>query len=196
MQGLEPLVRSENQGNVPSITDDELVTRTAAGDDDAFRELVERWERPVLAFLARMLRSPEDARDLASECFLRVYRHAGTYRPEGKFKSWLFRIAGNLARSELRRRSVLQWVGLDSAPEPASPRAAPDEQLADRERAELLRGAIEALPPRQRQAIVLRHDIGMAYREIAETMNTSVSAVETLLYRGMTALKRRLGHRR
>ena len=92
---------------------------------------------------------------------------------------------------------MLQWVGLESAPEPASPEAArPDEQLAGRERAELLRRAIEALPPRQRQAVVLRHDVGLAYREIAESMDTSVSAVETLLYRGMTALKRRLGHQR
>ena len=168
--------------------DDELVRRAAAGDDDAFRQLVERWERPVFAFLARMLDSREDAEDLTSETFLRIHRAAPRYRPDGKFKSWLFRIAGNLARSELRRRAVVRWVGLESAPEPATDRTAGDAV----ETQELVRNALAELPARQRQAMLLRHYQEMSYKEIAGAMDTTVSAVETLLYRASQNLKSRL----
>ena len=91
-------------------SDDELMMRAAKGDRTAFGILVQRWERPVFAFLARMLASAEEAEDLVQEAFLRVWGHAGRYRPSGQFKSWLFRIAGNLARSRLRRNKVVRWI--------------------------------------------------------------------------------------
>ena len=87
--------------------DDALMVRTAQGEEAAFRLLVQRWEADVRAFLIHMLRSPEEAEDLTQDTFVKVFRQAGRYRTEGLFKSWLFRIAGNLARSRLRRRKVV-----------------------------------------------------------------------------------------
>ena len=82
--------------------DDRLMARGGQGDEEAFRLLVTRWERPVFAFLERMLGSREEAQDLGQETFVRVFQQARRYRAAGRFRSWLFRIAGNLARSRLR----------------------------------------------------------------------------------------------
>ena len=89
--------------------------RGAEGDDDAFGILVGRWEKRVFGFLEYMLGSREEAQDVTQEAFLRMCQSAATYRPSGQFRSWLFRIAGNLARSRLRRRKILRWVRLDPA---------------------------------------------------------------------------------
>ena len=92
------------------LDDDALMIRTARGEEAAFRLLVQRWEHQVLAFLIHMLGSQEEAEDLVQDTFVKVFRKADGYRPEGLFKSWLFRIAGNLARSRLRRRKIIGWI--------------------------------------------------------------------------------------
>ncbi len=173
-------------------TDDDLMARGASGDDDAFRLLVRRWERPVFSFLDRMLGSPEEAQDLAQETFLRVCRNASRYRRDGRFKSWLFRIAGNLARSRLRRRKLVSWIPFDAARHdpPAADRT--DAGLAMEEEAARVRGALAGLPDRQREAIVLRHYQEMSHREIADQLGTTVSAVESLLHRATVMLRKEL----
>ena len=93
--------------------DDDLVLQIAAGDEDAMAELVVRWEHPLQGFLRHMLGSVEEAQDLAQETFLQVFARARYYRPEGRFRSWLFRIAGNRARSHLRRRQIVRWVSFE-----------------------------------------------------------------------------------
>ena len=98
------------------MDDDALMTLTAEGEETAFSLLVQRWEKDVLSFLIYMLGSVEEAEDLVQETFVQVFRKAGSYRAAGMFKSWLFRIAGNLARSRLRRRKILRWVSFDPAP--------------------------------------------------------------------------------
>ena len=90
-------------------TDDRLMTDYVGGDERALRILVERWERRVFAFAVRMLGSPEEAEDLCQDTFVKLIGAADRYRPEGRFQSWLFRIAGNQARSRLRRRKILRW---------------------------------------------------------------------------------------
>lgn len=173
--------------------DDELMARGAGGVEDAFRILVGRWEKPVFAFLENMLGSREEAQDVSQETFLRMCRHAGSYRPSGQFRSWLFRIAGNLARSRLRRRRLLKWVSFDPL---AHDRPAADEgpegSLRQEDIRRTVRRALDRLPDRQRQAVVLRQYEGLSYREIATTLGTTVPAVETLLFRAMTALRREL----
>lgn len=170
-------------------SDDELMVLGAEGDEAAFRLLVMRWEKPVFAFLEIMVGSREEAQDIAQETFLRMCRSAGRYQPCGRFRSWLFRIAGNEARNRLRRRKVLAWVSFN--PEfhdrPAAEERA-DSALERTEEQTAVRRALLRLPERQRQAIHLRQFEGLAYKEIAEAMGTSVSAVETLLFRAMTAL--------
>jgi RNA polymerase sigma-70 factor, ECF subfamily len=173
--------------------DDELMARGAQGDDEAFGILVTRWERRVFAFLEIMVGSREEAQDIAQEAFLRMCRHAKEYRPSGQFRSWLFRIAGNLARSRLRRRRILPWIRFDPlVHNRPAPSKGPDMIREKEEERIAVRRALGRLPDRQRQAVVLRQYEDLSYREIAETMGTTVPAVETLLFRAMTALRKEL----
>jgi len=175
------------------LGDDALMARICGGEEAAFRLLVDRWEREVLAFLIHMLGSPEEAEDALQDTFVKVYRQAGRYRPEGKFRSWLFRLAGNLARSRLRRRKIVGWLRFDPARHDAPAAGpAPDEDLERKETARLVRAALAALPERQRQALVLHRFQGMRYREVAETMGTSLAGVESLIQRALGGLRRRL----
>lgn len=175
------------------MNDDELMVRTAEGDESAFRALVERWERPVFAFLDRMLGSAEEAQDLGQEAFLRVWRNARHYRAEGQFRSWLFRIAGNLARSRLRRSKILSWVRFEPAlHDRDSGSARPDLDLERNESRRAVRAALARLPERQRRAIVLLRYDGLSYKEIAAAMGVSTTAVDSLLQRAMTRLRKEL----
>jgi RNA polymerase sigma factor (sigma-70 family) len=112
------------------VTDDDLMMQGAQGDEEALRLLVERWEKPVFAFLERMVGSKEEAQDLGQETFLRMCRHAARYEPSGKFKSWLFRIAGNVARSRLRHKKILRWIQyVPGLHDPFSAEVPPDQRL-------------------------------------------------------------------
>jgi RNA polymerase sigma-70 factor, ECF subfamily len=175
------------------INDDALMAAVARGEEAAFRLLVQRWEREVMAFLVHMLSSVQEAEDLTQETFVQVFRKAGRYQGEGKFQSWLFRIAGNQARSKLRRRKILRWVSFnpdrhDQAFGGDDPAAA----LVRKDEARLVNSALAGLPERQRQALVLHRFQGLKYKEIAETMDVSVAAVESLIQRAMSELRRSL----
>jgi RNA polymerase sigma-70 factor (ECF subfamily) len=175
------------------VTDDELMARGAQGNEEAFSLLVQRWERPVFAFLERMLGSREEAQDLGQETFLRMCRQAPGYRATGQFKSWLFRIAGNLARSKLRRRKLIRWVRFDpTTHDRPTALDTPDRAMERVQERERVRHALARLPDRQRQAILLRQYQDMTYQEISETMGVSVAAVESLLNRGMKNLGKEL----
>ena len=176
-----------------AIDDDVLMQRTARGEEAAFRLLVQRWEKEVLAFLIYMLGSHEEAEDLVQDTLVKVYRQAGRYRPEGKFRSWLFRIAGNLARSRLRRRKILRWVNFDRTEhDQADGGPGPQQQLEEKESVIAVRAALAGLPHRQRQALLLHRYQGLKYREIAEAMGTTVPGVESLIQRALAALRNEL----
>ena len=178
-------------------TDDKLMTDYVEGDEYALRILVERWERKVFAFLVRILGSPEEAEDLCQDTFIKLIKAASRYQSDGKFQSWLFRIAGNQARSRLRRRKILRWLPLTNEYDNA-PIQGPDvlDTLVGREERQSVQKAIGRLPERQRQAIILKQYQEMSYQEISEAMDTSVSSVQMLLHRAMTALRKDLASRR
>jgi RNA polymerase sigma-70 factor (ECF subfamily) len=175
------------------VTDDDLMAGTARGEEAAFRQLVQRWEGPIFAFLQRMLDSPEDALDLSQETFLRVHAQARRYEPAGRFRGWLFRIAGNLARSWLRRKRTLRWIRFDPArhDQPSS-HADAARSLERQETRRQVRDALARLPDRQRQAVLLRRYEGLGYSEIATALGTTVPAVESLLQRAMARLRKDL----
>ncbi len=176
--------------------DDILIIDYVAGDENAMRILIERWEGPVYAFLARMLGSAAEAEDVCQEIFIKLIKTAGQYRPEDKFQSWLFRIAGNQARSRLRRRKILRWLPLtneyDTTPAPGVNTL---DKLASQEEKIRVQAAIARLADRQRQALVLKAYHELSYREIADTMETSIESVQMLLHRARTALRNDLSSR-
>ena len=173
-----------------TMDDDALMIRTAEGEEAAFRLLVQRWERDVLSFLIHMTGSVEEAEDLVQDTFVQVFRKAGSYQAVGMFKSWLFRIAGNLARSRLRRRKILRWVSFDpGVHDTGGAEPGPDEDLETSQREEAVRAALSRLPGRQREALALHRFQGMRYKEVAEAMNTTVPGVESLIQRAMAALR-------
>lgn len=177
--------------------DDTLMAAVAAGDSRALRTLVERWAPRVEAFAVRSLARRDDAQDIVQETFVRVHRAAARYRGGGRFASWLFRIAGNLVRQELRRRRVRGWFGGASDPDdaailaslPAPKHFDPDSPLRIAERRALLARALARLPERQRMAVLLHYFEEMPVRDVATALQVSEHAAESLLARGMAALR-------
>ena len=177
------------------------MARLVGGHDTAFNELMERHAPAVFHFLCRMLGSEDDANDLAQETFVRVYRARERYNPRQKFSTWLFTIAGNLARNQRRWRARHPNVSLDAESEtteqslgevlPASV-ASPSDVVVTEERAHAVRTAVEKLPEDMREAIILCEWEDLAVAEAATILNTTPKAVESRLYRARQLLRERL----
>jgi len=172
--------------------------KLAGGHDAALNELMERHAEPIFRFLYRMLGNEDDANDLAQETFARVFQHRRKFRPEARFTTWLYTIAGNLARNHHRWRSRHPTVSLDSptdeissAPKHVLPSRdpAPDATAMSVERAQAVRAAVAALPPEMREAIILCEWEELSINDAANTLQTSAKAVESRLYRA----RKRLG---
>ncbi len=173
--------------------DDTLMVGIAKGEETAFRLLVQRWETDVKNFLVHMTGSLEEAQDLTQDTFVQVFRKAGKYQPDGKFKSWLFRIAGNFARSNLRRRKVIGWVSFNpDYHDRAEKRGDQADHLTAQEDSTVVQTALDRLPQRQKEALVLHRFQGLKYKEIAAAMDTTVPGIESLIQRAMAGLRKDL----
>ncbi len=177
-------------------TDAELVASSLRGSDEAFRDLVVRFERPVYALILRMVRDPETAEDLAQEVFVKAYRHLGSYDPRRKFASWLFKVAHNTTIDHLRR-AELDTVPLAAENDEgggllavlADPTAESPAAAAERHgMARALERAIAGLRPEYREAVVLRYVEGLAYQEICEVLRLPEGTVKTNLHRARKQL--------
>ncbi len=170
-----------------------------AGDDSAFDPLFDRWARPLLHFLERMVHDAATAEELVQEAFLRVHGARSRYRPEAKFSTWLYRIGTNLALNELRRpRRRRPHSSTDSSPEApplylVSETPSPDDMLEVRRRGARVERELEKLPERQRAALWLSAVEGMSYAEVATALETSEKSVKALVHRARVALVQRLG---
>ncbi|NCX97652.1 MAG: sigma-70 family RNA polymerase sigma factor, partial [Planctomycetia bacterium] len=180
----------------PTAPDGPLVARAAAGDAGAFRVLVERHERRIVALLHRLCGCPEQALDLAQETFLSAHRHLGSFRHESRFSTWLHAIAVNHARAAGRRRrptASLQMAAADGRPLIAEPAADLPPVSAGLEREELARRiatALDRLDARYREVVVLADMQDASYEEIAETLDIPVGTVRSRLHRGRLELRR------
>ncbi len=179
------------------MDDATLMRRIAEGDEKAFETLVERHQGLVLGVVARMLGHRGDAEDIAQEVFVRAWKSASRYKPSAKFTTWLLTIARNLVFNAVRdNRRHARNVSMDDEetvcqwPDPAT--RTPAQEHADKELREAVDAAIEALPPQQRMALILRRYDGLAYEEIAEVLKTSVPSVKSLLFRAREELRARL----
>jgi RNA polymerase sigma-70 factor (ECF subfamily) len=170
-------------------SDEALMARVARGDEPAFRVLSRRHLPAMLGLARRILGNAADAEDVAQEAMLRVWTHAPRWQPLALFRTWLTRVVVNLCLDRKRRAA---WVELEAAGEIADPAPAVTEQAEAAERERLLAAAIAELPERQRVAIALTYGEGMSNAQVAEILDASVSAVETLLIRGKQNLRRAL----
>jgi RNA polymerase sigma-70 factor (ECF subfamily) len=202
MSGLELSGSGEVLYNLSpmDLSDVQLMLGVKAGDEACFEQLLGKYRKPLVSFLYRMVRDRATAEDLAQEAFLRVFRARKTYSPGAKFTTWLFRIATNLALNSLRDgRHRQREVALDGAEEGQRPAleladAAPgaDDRLIDRDRARAIREAVEALPEKQRVAVLLHKYQDLGYDEIARILGCSESALKSLLFRAYETLRVRL----
>ena len=171
-------------------SDEALMARVAKGDQGAFRLLARKHLPAMVGLARRVLGNAAEAGDAAQEAMLRVWTHAPKWQPLAAFKTWLTRVVVNLCLDRKRKRPLLD---LDAAGDIADPAPGASEQAESAERDRMLAVAIERLPDRQRTAVLLTYSEGLSNAEVAATLGTSVSAVETLLIRGKQNLRRALG---
>ena len=186
--------------DLATAPDEALLTLFANGDALAARALTERFTPMVMAHAFRLLGDRAEAEDVAQDAMMRLWKIAGDWRRgEAKVSTWLYRVVANLATDRLRKRrrgGTGVGLALDDIPEPADDAEGPAERLQTKARADALQAALDGLPERQRQAVVLRHIEGLGNPEIAAIMGIGTEAVESLTARGKRALTAALAGRR
>lgn len=181
--------------------DAQLMLRVREGDDTSFALLLERHRGPVVHFLYRMVQNQAVSEELAQEVFLRVFRSRETYEPTAKFTTWLFRIATHVALNSIRDRKKekghesLDEEMLDGMERQVADRQPTVEQeMVHEAKLREVRQAIEALPAKQRVAVLMHKYEGLDYEQIAGVLSCSESAIKSLLFRAYEALRGRLSH--
>ena len=175
----------------------ELVRLAQNGDQDAFGELVLRYEKQVYNLALRMVGQEQDALDLSQEAFVRAWRGLPAFRSDAKFSTWLYRLTSNICidflRSQKNRRTVSMTVEEDQEesqqwqlPDPAP---GPEQQTVEREQARRIKAAMEQLAPEQRQILTLRAIHGLSYAQIGQIMQLKEGTVKSRLNRTRQQLK-------
>jgi RNA polymerase sigma-70 factor (ECF subfamily) len=187
-----------------TIQVDTLIRAAQRGDQDAFEQLVRAYDQSVLRLAMNLLRSPEDARDVYQEAFLRVFRNLHTFRFDCSFHTWLYRIVTNICLDQLRKRkvrkeesSVMETADgpldrMDSFEEEA-PHADPERSTWNKELKTRIEGALQDLTPRERMVFELRHYQGLRLRNIGETLGTTEEAAKNCLFRATQKMRSVLG---
>jgi RNA polymerase sigma-70 factor (ECF subfamily) len=169
----------------------ELIRKTAEGDESAFEQLISKHEDTVYNTAYHYVGNAEEAEDVAQEVFVKVWRHAGSFRGSSKFSTWLYRIVVNQCLNH-RRRKKRDPAPLDSEASQHLRSESLEEDFEKKAQVEAVRRAIDSLPRRQRLALVLAKCEERSYKEIAEIMGVSLSSVESLIHRARTTLRKRL----
>ncbi|MES2843625.1 MAG: RNA polymerase sigma factor [Pseudomonadota bacterium] len=179
------------------VSDEALLVLYANGDPAAARALTLRLTPRVLGYATRLLSDRAEAEDVTQEAMLRLWRVAPAWRQgEAQVTTWLYRVVTNLCTDRLRGRVRRRADALDDAPEVADGAAGAEAGLIEADRMAALQTALDALPDRQRQAVILRHIEGLTNPEIAAVMDIGVEAVESLTARGKRSLAAILSGRR
>src|SRR5271169_1908675 len=201
---LPPALRGELTEPVvlEMLSDAEVMLRVAAGDDVAFDYLVEKYRRQIVSFMHRMTHNQAVAEELAQEVFLRVYRSRQSYAASAKFTTWLYRIATNLAVNHARDTKHERSENTVNIDEPdtetgltvdvADGSLNAEQTILRRERLAAIRCQVEALPERQRMAVIMHKYQEMDYKQIAAILKLSESATKSLLFRAYETLRETL----
>lgn len=191
----------ENRESYLSDHDVQLMLKFQQGKKDAFVALMHKYYPLLLNYNYRYLGNKEIAEDLTQEVFLRIYKSKSKYLPKAAFRTWAYKIAKNICLNVLRRNKHFV-IPLDQPVLVKDDKLSrqiedknllkPDEEVENRETAELIKAAIQSLPSKQRMTIIMRTYDKFSYKEIGSILNVSVSAVKSLLSRARTALKIKL----
>ena len=192
----------EHSASGDGSSDADVMLRVKAGDDSAFEFLVQKYRRPMISFMYRMAHNSAAAEDLAQEVFLRVYRSRANYEASAKFSTWIYRIATNLAVNharDTRNQRPETTVSLDvpdaetgqtmDVPDTAS---TVEQNIVQRERLAAIRQKVQALPERQKLAVMMHKYEQMDYKQIGEVLKLSESATKSLLFRAYETLRTEL----
>jgi RNA polymerase sigma-70 factor (ECF subfamily) len=171
--------------------DGTLVRRCLAGDRAAFEQLVVRYQKPVYNAALRLLRDPEEARDIAQTTFLKAFTHVGDYDPSYKFYSWIYRIAINESLHVLQRRKLVEVVTDDEADDAPGP----DTLIESEQTSKAIEAALMRVKPELRVVIVLRHFLHLSYQDMSEVLQVPSQTVKSRLYTARQRLREQLAQR-
>ena len=186
---------------VVSAPDRELVATAARGLEGSFEELVKRYQRPISAYVYRMVGDYDAALDLTQEIFIKIYGSLSRYRPEFKFSTWIYKIAHNAAIDHLRRnagreRSLSSGTEVDHYDLPIESDALTPEQQSERkERRAQIEKVVSSLPTAYRELIVLRHSHDLTYEEIVEVSGLPLGTVKNRLFRAREMMRQQFLNR-
>src|SRR5664279_178380 len=190
---LAPLPPLSHREQLAALDDGALVAAFSSGDDRAFETLVLRYQARLLNFICRTIGDRERGEDLVQEVFIRVHRHAHRFDPTKKFSTWIYTIASNLAKNELRNRSrnplvlftsmTKGWEDEERPLEFEDPSSRPDDLFRKRHVRELVESSVAQLPTHHREVFVLREIEGRSYEEIAEITHCNLGTVKSRLNR-------------
>ena len=177
------------------LADYELVQSAVAGRETSFEELVRRYQRPIAAYVYRMVGDYDSALDLTQEVFIKVYNSLNRYRSEFKFSTWIYKIAHNAAIDHLRRHAVREQTLSGSIEGDRrevtieSRRLTPEQESERKERRTEIESVVQLLQPSYRELIVLRHSHDLSYDEIAEVTGLPLGTVKNRLFRAREAMR-------
>ena len=184
--------------SLSAAADCDLVTRAAAGREDGFEELVRRYQRPIAAYVYRMVGDYEAALDLTQEVFIKVYNSLRRYRSEFKFSTWIYKIAHNSAVDHLRRQGgreqalLREFDGEQYDLPVESKRPSPEQESERAERRAEIERVVGQLPAAYRELVVLRHSHDLSYDEIAEVTGLPLGTVKNRIFRAREAMRKHL----
>jgi len=183
-------------GKLSAVADCDLVTRAVSGREDGFEELVRRYQRPIAAYVYRMVGDYEAALDLTQEVFIKVYNSLARYRSEFKFSTWIYKIAHNSAVDHLRRQGgreqalAREFDGEQYDLPLESRRLSPEQESERAERREEIERVVSELPAAYRELVVLRHSHDLSYDEIADVTGLPLGTVKNRLFRAREVMRR------
>jgi RNA polymerase sigma-70 factor, ECF subfamily len=187
--------------NLSAIADCDLVVRAIKGREDGFNELVRRYQRPIAAYVYRMVGDYDSALDLTQEVFIKVYSSLERYRPEFKFSTWIYKIAHNASIDHLRRNSSREQAlssevdGEEREVAVLSRKLSPEQEYAVEERRAEIERVVRQLPAVYRELIILRHQHDLSYDEIAEVMSLPLGTVKNRLFRAREMMRQQFVER-
>ena len=177
------------------LADVELVQTAVAGREASFEELVRRYQRPIAAYVYRMVGDYDAALDLTQEVFIKVYNSLSRYRAEFKFSTWIYKIAHNAAIDHLRRHAVREQALTTSVDGERreiaieSRRLTPEQESERKERRSEIESVVQLLPASYRELVVLRHSHDLSYDEMAEVTGLPLGTVKNRLFRAREAMR-------